>query len=289
MNLDDIRSLVAVAEMGSLARAAQRLNVTQPAVTRRIQRLEADLGVQLLDRDLKPARLTRAGEDAYRHALRLLEAGRALRAGLGEAPVRIGVSYAVADTVLALAVQAVQEAAPGGRLALQAGVSERLVKAVAGRTLDGAVVCATRKQPLMGDFDLRPLGRERVVVVAPLSHPAPERTTLAGIARERWVISPDGCGFRDQLDLALEGEGAALDVIVEVRGAQMQLPLVAAGAGLGLAPERIIRAHSHLPLRVLDVTDFQAELCVFLASPTDPGPAAAALDALAQAVAAEMG
>ena len=78
MNLEDMRAFVATVETGSVGKAALRLNLTQPAVSRRIQRLEDALDVTLLDRDSKPAKPTRAGDAAYRQCVAVLRAASAL-------------------------------------------------------------------------------------------------------------------------------------------------------------------------------------------------------------------
>ncbi|TKB38974.1 MAG: LysR family transcriptional regulator, partial [Mesorhizobium sp.] len=59
--LEELKTLALFAEEGSIQKVAQRLPLTQPAVTRQIQRLEEMLGTELLDRRLKPSRLTPAG------------------------------------------------------------------------------------------------------------------------------------------------------------------------------------------------------------------------------------
>ena len=74
MNLGDLKAFVAVAETGSINRAAAKLNLTQPAVTRRIQSLEAAIGVALLDRSSKPPNLTEDGRRALAHGRRVLSA-----------------------------------------------------------------------------------------------------------------------------------------------------------------------------------------------------------------------
>ena len=74
--LDEIRTFVVLAESGSLQRAAERLFLTPSAVTRQIQRLEAVLKTPLLDRRVKPARITREGRavlDGGRHMLRIMD------------------------------------------------------------------------------------------------------------------------------------------------------------------------------------------------------------------------
>src|ERR687897_2516704 len=105
MNIADMQALVAVVETGSLAHAAVKLHLTQPAVTRRIQRLEETLGLRLLDRDSKPARPTPDGRAAYTECVRVLAAADGLKAVAGRRPdgdamLRLGVSHGAGDLVL---------------------------------------------------------------------------------------------------------------------------------------------------------------------------------------------
>jgi DNA-binding transcriptional LysR family regulator len=294
MNLDDLRALVAVAETGSLAKAALRLHITQPAVTRRIQRLEADLGSSLLDRHTKPAGMTRTGRDVYRSAVKMLEAAHELRAGATGAhsaePVRIGISYAVADTLLGLAVEEVKAVAPGTRLVLSTNRSAVLAKRVATRDLDAAVVCTAHgRSSIDGPFTARDLGREHVIVVAPASYAGPSRTSLEQIAGQSWVINPDGCGFRMQLERALASEGAKLDLAVETWGADLQLSLIARGVGFGLIPSRILATSPmrHF-VRTLEVLDFHAAIGLQLIGADSFGAAKLAIDSLGDAITREM-
>ena len=112
MNIEDVRAFAAVVETGSVGRAALRLKLTQPAISRRIQRLEAALGVALLDRDSKPARPTPAGEAAYGRCMAVLRAMQALisdRPGPFPAgPLRIGIPLGLADAAVVPAVDALQ-------------------------------------------------------------------------------------------------------------------------------------------------------------------------------------
>ena len=72
-DLDDLRGFVAVAELGSFHAAADALHLSQPALTRRIQKLEATLGVQLIDRDTRQLRLSSVGRDFFFKAKRVLD------------------------------------------------------------------------------------------------------------------------------------------------------------------------------------------------------------------------
>ena len=73
MDLRHLKYFIAVAEERSFTQAAQRLHISQPPLSRQIQQLEEELGLQLLDREARPLRLTEAGRFFYGRALRLLE------------------------------------------------------------------------------------------------------------------------------------------------------------------------------------------------------------------------
>src|ERR1700730_8012860 len=83
MEFDDIRAFVAVAESRSVSRAARELHLTQPAVTRRVQRLESSLGVSLCDRRRRPLALTEAGQAVLERCRRVLHAVRDVRSAMG--------------------------------------------------------------------------------------------------------------------------------------------------------------------------------------------------------------
>ncbi len=288
MNIEDIRAFVAVVDMGSVARAALRLNLTQPAVSRRIQRLEQQLGVTLLDRDQKPARATRAGEAAYRRCLAVMRATETLtretRGGLPAGPLRMGISLGIAESVFVPALDTIRENYPQMPLRLSGGGSTEMRKQVAEGTLDAAIVMARPDRPL-DDPGAEKLGIERVCVVAGTGLGLKGRTALADLAGLPWVINPDGCGFRAQLDRAMGDSGHALDVGAETWGTPLQLALIARNGGLGLIPERLIAESSHRSaLQTVTVNDFQPQLAVWMVRSPALGFFAAAVDDVAAAV-----
>jgi DNA-binding transcriptional LysR family regulator len=286
MNIEDVRAFVAVVDTGSVGRAALRLSLTQPAISRRVQRLEEALGVTLLDRESKPARPTREGEATYGRCMALLRAAEALtresRAAAPAGPLRIGVSYAIADSIFAPALEAMRSAYPRTLLQLISARSPDLRRQVANGHLDAGVVMAPADRPA-DDSEL--LGIEQVVVVAGCDLPVPDHGCIADLAGHPWVINPDGCGFRAQLDRALATTGHALEVAAESWGTALQLALVARGAGLGLVPERLIAESSHAgALRRLHVEDFRPTLGVLLIRGNVPADLGAALDVIAATV-----
>jgi len=114
MNLQDIEAFVAVAETGSVSRAAARLNLTQPATTRRIQSFEAAVGEGLLfNRTVKPAVLTTLGNHVLEHCRRVLTAVAELEActtsaGDPAGELKIAVAHGLGEMVLTTPLEALR-------------------------------------------------------------------------------------------------------------------------------------------------------------------------------------
>ncbi|HZW46452.1 MAG TPA: LysR family transcriptional regulator, partial [Microvirga sp.] len=80
MDIAQLRTLIHVAELGSLSKAAGRLHIAQPALSRQIRLLEEELGIRLFDRHGRGMVLTERGRDVLRHAIRVLAELEELRA-----------------------------------------------------------------------------------------------------------------------------------------------------------------------------------------------------------------
>src|SRR5690348_14325811 len=105
MEFEDLRTFVAVAETRSVSQAARQMFLTQPAVTRRLQRLETSLGGALVDRRRRPFTLTPAGQEVLERCRRVLHSVREVKAAitLDGAPageLRIGVAHALTEITL---------------------------------------------------------------------------------------------------------------------------------------------------------------------------------------------
>ena len=288
MNLEDMRAFVATVETGSVGKAALRLNLTQPAVSRRIQRLEDALDVTLLDRDSKPAKPTRAGDAAYRQCVAVLRAASALardaRGTVAAGPLRVGVTFALSESVFAPAIEAVRRRYPDVVLRLSADSSAALKKQLREGQLDAAVVVSRLDRPIEDPLAVA-LGTERVVVAVSADSPLPSRVKLSDLAGMPWVINPEGCGFRTQLERVLADSGLVLDVIVESWGVAMQLALVAAGVGIGLIPERTIRDSPYRGrVRTVAVQDVAPALAIWMVTSGELGPLEGAVGVVAETV-----
>jgi len=254
MELDEIRAFVAVAETGSVNRAAHELGRSQPAVTRQIQRLEQALGIQVLDRRAKPVKLTLAGQVALERCRRILTGVEELRAAtaLGPGPqgeCRIGLGYSLAEMCLACSLEKLRQEFPQVSFRVSTSMSPYLLEEVRSGALDLAVVQIPEGHRPPAGVEGRMVTTAPLVFVASGRRRLPKVVKLTDLAEETWVLNPDGCGFRAALRRALGDVNAPLRIAVESFGMELQLSLVARGVGLGLIPAWVL-ARSRLRPKV---------------------------------------
>jgi DNA-binding transcriptional LysR family regulator len=241
--ISEMRAFVLLAETGSIQLTAERLPLTQPAVTRQIQRLEAELGTKLLDRRVKPPRLTPAGLVALEQCRAILGAIGDLKASASasepEGVLRVGTATALASDVVAEAVQMVRNRFPKVALRLAGGWAHDLREAVQRGRLDAAVVLSATGLPARSEgLRQQPIARETMVVVAGRQAALGRAPDLAALAERDWVVSPLPCDARHVLEAALAGVGGTTRIAAEIQGIDLQSALIGQGLGLGLVPAR---------------------------------------------------
>src|SRR6201990_2644266 len=142
---DELRALVEFAQAGSIARAADRLFRTPSAITRQVQRLEAALGAELLDRSVKPPRLNSLGSKVLEQARDLLQRTEAVRsiASRDAEPhglLRIGLAHPLAEGTLIEPIRALTEKYTKVRLQILSERTSELFNRLLAGELDVAVV-----------------------------------------------------------------------------------------------------------------------------------------------------
>ena len=186
-----LRHFLAVIEHGNLTAAAVHLGLTQPALSKSMQHLEQDLGVELFLRHPGGVTPTHAGEVLARHA-RLIDSGlrgaaaeiEAIRSG-SAATIQVGVSPLWAGWLLPDAVAALQPELPNARIRIMAGVLDTLVPALQRGELD--LVCAALDFPDHPDIVKETLAEVEHKVVAHRSHPL---AALPDVAPEAMIGTP---------------------------------------------------------------------------------------------------
>ena len=184
MNLGDLKAFVAVAEAESVNRAAAKLNLTQPAVTRRVQSLEAAIGVALLDRSSKPPTLTEDGRRALAYGRKVLHAIDDLSSQAGAKGVlggefRLGIAPGLADQALGQPLDAVVRSFPNVGLRIAADWSSELLERLQSDGLDAALVLLTEPQLASREVELRSFSQDEVVVIAARRTPMPSSPAIA--------------------------------------------------------------------------------------------------------------
>jgi DNA-binding transcriptional LysR family regulator len=280
MNLQDIEAFVAVAETGSVSRAAARLNLTQPATTRRIQNFEAAIGdAPLFNRTLKPAALTALGGHVLEHCRRVLAAVAELetcgtKAADPGGKLKAGIAHGLGGIVLTTPLDALRRTFPHIKLQVSSDWTTNLIEEVRSGALDCAVGLLTEAHTIPQGLARIALGAEQVVVVAPsgLSKRDGKAWRLRDLAGEGWFLNPPGCGCRAALVKSFDRLQLPIRIAAEVFGEDLQLSLLAHSGGLGLVPRRQFEHSPHRrKLRILDVADFTLPATVSLIRNAGPG------------------
>ncbi len=266
MKIDDIEAFVTVVRCQSISAAAQALELTQPAVTRRIQNFEEALGVVLLDRNTKPPRTTAMGKLVYDRCLQVLREVEGLRHLVASdaqpsGSLRLGVVQTVGDVILLDALRELQGEFPELSVQVSSSWSSRLLERLKDGELDAAIALFPPGRGYTDEWVTRSLGQVQLVVVGRAADYPKRRYRLADCAARGWVLNPDGCGFRATLHRMLTAQGVALRTNLEIFGAELQLGLVAGGMGLGLMAAPLFERSAYRDqLRALPLSDFNATL-----------------------------
>jgi len=298
MNLQDIEAFVAVAETGSINRAAARLNLTQPATTRRIQNFEAAIGdTPLFNRTLKPAPLTALGGHVLEQCRRVLAAVAELETCATKAAdpggnLKAGIAHGLGEIVLTTPLDVLRRTFPRIRLQVSSNWTTNLIEEVRSGALDCAVGLLTETHTIPQGLSRVPLGAEQVVVVAPSSLPKKRDSKpwrLRELAGEGWFLNPPGCGCRAALIKSFDRLQLPIRIAAEVFGEDLQLSLLAHSGGLGLVPRRQFEQSLHRrKLRILNVADFNLPATVTLIHNAGPGRFNRVIELLATSLKAKL-
>ncbi len=282
MKLDDLQAFVTLVQLQSTQQTAEKLGLTQPAVTRRVQNFEESLGVQLLDRQTKPLKPTSLGWQVYQQCQRIAGQVNELNQLVAtDAPpsgvLRFGLPHTLSDTTLLPALALMQSRYPHLQLRLNSGWGDRLLGSLDQAALDAALLLAPADKIFNDALNATALGTVPLAIVtADDGEPLP--ATLAACYKKGWILNPDGCGFRATLARALADRGLPLTLNVEVQGVAMQLALIAAGRGLGIMPEILVKHGSpQHRVRSVPLADFAPISQLWLVHPSLPANQQAAV------------
>jgi DNA-binding transcriptional LysR family regulator len=264
--LDDLRALVEFAHAGSIAGAAARLYRTPSAITRQLQRLEAALGAELLDRSVKPPRLNSLGSRVLEQARELLQRTEALKslASRDAEPhglLRIGLAHPLAEGTLIEPIRALTEKYPKVRLRLLSELTGELFSRLLAGELDVAAVLLpvgrSAPPPLLTNI----VATDRAEIVQGAKGNV--EGDWKSLGRAPWVLNPPGCFLRANLIDKMGRAGFTPMIAAEIHNMHLQLAFVQSGYGVGLLPAHFIaRSNSLDTVEVLRPPSFDLHMSV---------------------------
>jgi DNA-binding transcriptional LysR family regulator len=253
MDLRLFRYFVAVADEGNFNRAAERLHIAQPPLSRAIQQLEAHVGSALLDRSTRPLRLTEVGKLLYAQAQQVLTRMEDVETMVKAAAVskrRQFVIGFVASTIYARLPELIREfrkAARNVELVMVESTTLEQITALKEGRIDVGFGRIRLDDPAVRRIILR---NEKLIAVFPVDHPLAKvegPVSLRELAGEPQILYPrmPRPSYADQVISMFRDHAIEPRIVHEARELQIAIGLVAAEEGMAIVPESVRRARSH--------------------------------------------
>lgn len=244
MEIRHLRYLVAVAEELHFGRAAMRLNIAKPPLSRAIRQLEDDVGAKLFQRGARAIALTPAGESLLEDAYLILDmVGNAARSARNNASdrkrkLRIGIAETAATGPLSRILSTFHDRFPDIEMTLYELPTSQQPRALFSRSIDAGLLIPPAD---IAGLLTEPLWEERYRLAVPEGHPLAKRTRIAvaDLAGEPLILSHPTFGpgsHRQILDIC-HSAGFEPKVVQYALRRQTMMTLVSAGYGLALIPE----------------------------------------------------
>ncbi|ATG19884.1 LysR family transcriptional regulator [Ralstonia pickettii] len=246
MELRHLRYFVAVAEELNFTRAAERLHIAQPPLSRQIQQLEEEIGVVLFERGSRPLRLTEAGRFFHAHARQLLAqtaelASMTQRVGQIERRLSIGFVASTLYGMLPKVIRRFRAEYPMVDLTMHEMTTMDQIQALKDGRIDVGFGRIRYEDPNVRRILLRD---ERLIVALPSGHPllaAKPAASLRDLVGETLIIYPRAPrpSYADQVLALFHDRALEPSKIYEARELQIALGLVAAGEGVSVVPRSV--------------------------------------------------
>jgi DNA-binding transcriptional LysR family regulator len=248
LNLDYLRTFLDVIELGSFSAAAERLTLTQPAVSLQIRQLERRLGVRLIERIGRRAQPTSAGAELASYAAEIDQlASRAVEQVSHHASgaigrVRIGTGATACIYLLPPMLRELRRRFPSLQIIVSPGNTADIVKAVDGNTIDVALVTLPASGRML---EITPILDDEFVAIAPPSMKLPARLTASALASLPILLFEPGGNTRRIADEWFRQSGISLRPEMSLGSVEAIKELVRAGLGCAVLPGMAVRNETH--------------------------------------------
>jgi DNA-binding transcriptional LysR family regulator len=254
-----LKAFMAVAEEGGFTKAAERVGLSQPAITQSIQALEAQAGETLLERMPRGARLTEAGRTVYDAAKKIVaimeDTKRALeemRSGEAGRAV-IGAGSTISIFVLPEIIESFKELHPSVRLAVLTGTTSEIRDLVLRGEADIGIVTSPVRHP---ELEVMPLYEDEMVFVTACASKLPGELRFSALEGEPLILFSKGSGFRAFLDEIFQTHGLEPAIAMESDSMEAIKRMAVVGLGSAIIPKVVAEPElSQGLLRALSITD----------------------------------
>lgn len=246
MELRHLRYFVAVADEKNFTRAAERLNIAQPPLSRQIQQLEEELGVILIEKGSRPLRLTEAGKFFHAHAQELLDKAADLKSmtqRVGKIDRKLAIGF-VASTLYGLLPEIVRRFRnryQSVEISFHEMMTVEQLQALKEGRIDVGFGRLKFEDPAIRRIVLR---EEPLIVALPLGHRlagAEGPVKLADLVQDTLLVYPKSPrpSFADQVLATFRERMLVPQQVLEVRELQIAIGLVGAGQGIAIVPQSL--------------------------------------------------
>ncbi|MGB9781752.1 MAG: LysR substrate-binding domain-containing protein [Moorellaceae bacterium] len=253
MNLNYLRTFATIAETQNLSETAERLFLTQPAVTQQVKHLENHFAIQLIERTRRGVALTEAGEVLSSYARKIVALYDELEQTIDNlrasysGNLTVGATSTIGSYAVPCSICLFKEKFPEARLKLKVGNRKQVVQDLKEGNIDIALIEA---KDLKGAFTKYELATEEMVIIASNKEPWRGRTviTLEEFRKAPIIMREVDSGIRQDIENTLRSVGvdpAQLNIVVELANLDSIKAAVEAGVGLSIMPRLAVRKELH--------------------------------------------
>lgn len=256
IEIGDIEAFIELTETNSFAKAAASLNLSQPALSRRIQKLEQELGTKLFDRTTRKVSLSYSGRNFYERARGIIEAIKTASRTLNEkysfpSIIKIGAVNSALSNIIYPTIKIFKKMEPRCKIQIIERSSNYVVDSVLGGECEFGINFTGIQEP---GISFEKLFVEDYIVVFPKGDPLEKKKKikLSDIKNRDFISVWKGSGSRVYFENALALQNEDLDWTYEVRHIPSALAMVEQGLGISLAPKLAVsKEHRNLSYRPL--------------------------------------
>ena len=247
MNFRDLEYLVAVADLGHFGKAAAQCHVSQSALSLQLQKLEAELGVQLIERTSRRVVVAPAGNVLVERARDILKARQemlddaALEGGRIPTTITLGLIPTIAPYKIDAVLKAIARTYPGTTLRIVEDVTQNLVQGTARGELDAAIIATSTNDTLIAETEL---SKDELLLALARTHPLAKRKHIqpAQLSEQKLLLLKDGHCLSDQAIGFCNAHSVGLAPVSIATSIETLKSMISADMGVTLIPRMAVEA-----------------------------------------------